>query len=78
MTDSHLRADWMTPLESRLAPGHPHRAEILHLHAAACEHGEAGYVDPDSGWWVFTAAHLADQGGCCTRGCRHCPYPEDE
>jgi hypothetical protein len=46
----------------------------LAAHAAALEAGEAGYVDPTTGLFVFTAAFLADRGSCCDTGCRHCPY----
>jgi hypothetical protein len=62
------------PHPSRLAPDHPRRAEILAAHDAALAHEEDGYVDPASGWWVFSAAHLLDRGHCCENGCRHCPY----
>ena len=62
------------PDPSRLAPDHPQRAEILAAHRTALAHGEDGYVDPVSGWWVFSAAHLLDRGHCCENGCRHCPY----
>jgi hypothetical protein len=71
---ARLRPQWRVPLDSRLAPLHPQRAEILRAHDDACAHGEAGYVDPLSGWWVFSADHLAARGECCTRGCRHCPF----
>ena len=43
-------------------------------HDAAVRAGEAGYVDPATGFFVFTAAHLAARGACCGSGCRHCPY----
>jgi hypothetical protein len=46
-------------------------------HDAAVAAGDAGYLDPDSGLFVLTAAFLADRGTCCGRGCRHCPYPAD-
>jgi len=36
--------------------------------------GEPGYLDPDTGLFVFTAATLAERGTCCDTGCRHCPY----
>jgi hypothetical protein len=36
--------------------------------------GELGYLDPDTGLFVQTAATLADRGECCDQGCRHCPY----
>jgi hypothetical protein len=35
---------------------------------------EAGYVDPDTGLYVLTAAFLASRATCCESGCRHCPY----
>jgi hypothetical protein len=62
------------PHPSRLAPGHPRRAEILVAHAEALTAGQAGYPDPDTGLFVLTAAFLAKRGTCCSRGCRHCPY----
>ena len=43
-------------------------------HDAAVEAGEAGYHDPRTGWWVFTAPALAGTGRCCEQGCRHCPW----
>jgi hypothetical protein len=46
-------------------------------HDAAVAAGEAGYLDPDSGLFVLTAAFLAQRGTCCGRGCRHCPYPPE-
>ena len=62
------------PHPSRLAPGHPRRADILAAHAAALDAGRSGYLDPDTGLFVLTAGFLADRGTCCGRGCRHCPY----
>ena len=44
------------------------------LHEAACARGEQSYVDPDTGYLVFTRlAHLA-RAICCGSACRHCPY----
>lgn len=43
-------------------------------HDAAEAGGEDGYVDPRTGWWVFTSASLAANGRCCEQGCRHCPW----
>ncbi|MGZ4676387.1 MAG: DUF5522 domain-containing protein [Acidimicrobiia bacterium] len=63
-----------TPSVQRLAPDHPGRAEILARHRAALVAGARTYVDPTTGYWVFTAWHLVDVGSCCDRGCRHCPY----
>jgi hypothetical protein len=62
------------PHPSRLPLDHPRRAEILAAHAAAVAAGEAGYLDPDTGLFVLTAAFLAGRGRCCGSGCRHCPY----
>ena len=62
------------PHPSRLAPDHPHRAEILAAHAAAVAAGEPGYLDPVSGLFVLTAATHLERGSCCDQGCRHCPY----
>jgi hypothetical protein len=36
--------------------------------------GEPGYIDPQSGLFVFTAAYHAERGTCCKSDCRHCPY----
>jgi hypothetical protein len=49
-------------------------AEILAAYSAASAAGEAGYLDPVTGLFVFTAAYLATRGACCDSGCRHCPY----
>lgn len=38
------------------------------------EEGNAGYIDPDTGYFVLTAAELLARGECCGQGCRHCPY----
>ncbi|GLY04736.1 MULTISPECIES: DUF5522 domain-containing protein [Actinoplanes] len=66
------------PHPSRLSAGHPRRPEILAAHAAALDGGQAGYLDPDSGLFVLSAGFLADRGTCCERGCRHCPYIDDQ
>lgn len=44
------------------------------LHARACALGELSYVDPDTGYRVFTQLGLERRGTCCGCGCRHCPY----
>jgi Family of unknown function (DUF5522) len=62
------------PHPSRLGPDDPHRAEIMAAHAAALTAGADTYVDPASGYTVFTATYLVERGTCCDTGCRHCPY----
>lgn len=62
------------PHPSRLAPSHPAYADILAAHEAAMAAGQAGYVDPVTGFFVMTAQTHATRGICCDNGCRHCPY----
>jgi hypothetical protein len=47
---------------------------ILRAHAEAMAGGEPGYIDPQSGLFVFSAAYHAERGTCCKSDCRHCPY----
>ncbi|XP_030063210.1 uncharacterized protein C1orf53 homolog [Microcaecilia unicolor] len=47
---------------------------IMESHEQACRAGQENYVDPETGYLVFTRfAHL-QRGQCCGCGCRHCPY----
>jgi len=64
------------PHPSRLSADHPRRAEILAAHQEAVNRHDPGYLDPETGLFVLTAAYLTDRGYCCERGCRHCPYVE--
>lgn len=52
--------------------------EALQRHRAACEAGESGYMDPETGYFVMTSYHLRAGNGCCGNGCRHCPWPPVE
>jgi hypothetical protein len=56
----------------------PANRAIREAHDRAVAAGEPGYVDPVTGFFVFTAAELAARGECCGCGCRHCPYPLPE
>ncbi|XP_038571385.1 uncharacterized protein C1orf53 homolog isoform X1 [Micropterus salmoides] len=48
--------------------------DIYRTHREACEAKKQMYVDPSSGYKVFTEyAHL-QRGKCCGCACRHCPY----
>jgi hypothetical protein len=49
---------------------------IRAAHDAAVAAGEPGYLDPDTGFFVFTSVALAERGACCGSGCRHCPYTD--
>ena len=48
--------------------------EVRAAHERAVTAGEPGYLDPATGFFVFTAAALATKGACCGSGCRHCPW----
>ena len=68
------------PLAVRAAPRAARRSTtrsrdaILAAHRAAVEAGEPGYLDPDTGLFVITAAEHVRRGHCCANDCRHCPY----
>ncbi|MEZ4902222.1 MAG: DUF5522 domain-containing protein [Spirosomataceae bacterium] len=32
------------------------------------------YIDPTTGFLVFTEVYHQKRGYCCKSGCRHCPY----
>ena len=47
---------------------------IVSAHEAAMAVGDEGYLDPATGYLVFTAAAHWGRGWCCRSGCRHCPF----
>ena len=48
--------------------------DIEDLHLLACLQRQDSYIDPISGYMVFTAFYLKSRRKCCGNGCRHCPY----
>ncbi len=64
------------PAVSRLDPNRVDFDSIIDAHQGALERDQAGYLDPKTGAWVFTAAAHAKRGFCCGNGCRHCPFTE--
>lgn len=49
--------------------------KICHaLHKEAVERGDDHYIDPKTGYMVFTALYHKRRGHCCRSGCRHCAY----
>ncbi|XP_061635431.1 uncharacterized protein C1orf53 homolog isoform X2 [Phyllopteryx taeniolatus] len=73
-------AELLDASESRTEPQQASRqltAEemLIHtVHIEACQTKKQVYVDPSSGYKVFTEyAHL-QRGKCCGSACRHCPY----
>jgi hypothetical protein len=51
--------------------------EIEVLHARAAAEGKDTYVDPKTGYEVFTTPYLLRRGICCGSGCRHCPFDHE-
>jgi len=50
------------------------RVNYMKAHKAACDAKEKMYIDPESGFSVFTEYGHLQRGKCCGSGCRHCPY----
>ena len=75
---SDLPAPLRTPHPDRLAPTSPGYDAIVAAHETALDDGAAGYLDPLTGYFVFTAGYLWDRGHCCEQGCRHCPYLDQD
>jgi len=44
------------------------------LHLEACKNGQPHYIDPATGYRVFTSVSLQSRRSCCGCGCRHCPF----
>ncbi|XP_067394326.1 LOW QUALITY PROTEIN: uncharacterized protein C1orf53 homolog [Emydura macquarii macquarii] len=64
-------------------PGRPDSRElaaaekrIVALHREACAAGLQNYVDPVTGYLVFTEVAHLQRGRCCGSACRHCPYDQ--
>lgn len=74
MTDRSLPDARRWPLRSRLDPDDPAYPATIAAHEAAIAADQAGYLDPRTRLFVFTAAHHWERGTCCASGCRHCPY----
>lgn len=47
---------------------------IHRLHHEASRAGKRTYIDPLSGYKVFTEFAHQQRGRCCGSACRHCPY----
>ena len=50
------------------------RTDIEEIHEQACKDKQDGYIDPDTGYWVFSRFYHEKRGKCCGNLCRHCPY----
>ncbi|KAL7572345.1 hypothetical protein ACA910_021558 [Epithemia clementina (nom. ined.)] len=52
----------------------PSQEDFHKLHEQACQNMEDFYIDPATGYSVFTQVAHEKRGKCCGSGCRHCPY----
>jgi iron complex transport system substrate-binding protein len=68
----HRGTGWVSYAEIRQAD------RIRELHARACANNSPTYIDPVTGYEVFTADFLSRRGECCRSGCRHCPYASSD
>jgi len=48
--------------------------DIEELHNLACKNNQNSYIDPKTGFFVFTENFHRNRGKCCGNKCRHCPY----
>ena len=46
-------------------------------HRQAVDGRESCYIDPQTGFHVFTELGLRRRGTCCGSGCRHCPFQHE-
>lgn len=51
--------------------------KIYFAHKHACLNDENSYIDPITGYAVFTEEFLRRHKTCCGNGCRHCPYGQE-
>jgi hypothetical protein len=54
--------------------GNKQLIDIESLHQQACNSCKDSYIDPLTGYSVFTAYSHTKRGKCCGSGCRHCPF----
>ena len=52
----------------------PPERQWRRVHAAAVARGLDAYIDPATGYQVWTRLYLRNKGPCCGNACRHCPY----
>jgi diphthamide synthase (EF-2-diphthine--ammonia ligase) len=48
------------------------------VHDEACAAGEKSYIDPITGYVVFTRLGLLARSKCCGCACRHCPFQHEK
>ena len=60
--------------DAEAVAGMPPERQWRRVHAAAVASGLDAYIDPGSGYQVWTRLYLKRKGPCCGNACRHCPY----
>mmetsp|Transcript_1795 Transcript_1795/g.2558 ORF Transcript_1795/g.2558 Transcript_1795/m.2558 type:complete len:648 (-) Transcript_1795:683-2626(-) len=71
---SRIEARKTSMVSNSLSQGSQFTPEIEEAHRKAVEKGEKTYIDPETGYTVFTELAANERGYCCGRGCRHCTY----
>jgi len=71
LRESDLPDDVLAKAQKSSLPGALFKA--LHRHALSLNPARDTYIDPATGYSVFTQAYLKRRP-CCGNGCRHCPY----
>jgi hypothetical protein len=62
------------PHPELLNDANPNFEEIMLRHNVSMALDNDGYTDPATGFFVFNAKKLAEEGKCCANICRHCPF----
>jgi len=50
------------------------KPDFMIAHDDAVARGEDLYIDPETGYHVFTELAHRKRGRCCGSACRHCPF----
>jgi hypothetical protein len=64
--------DYLSLLMASCASGE--LLDVEELHKLACISQQRKYIDPATGYGVFTSYWHLQRGSCCGSGCRHCPW----
>ena len=60
--------------DADLVASMPPERQWRRVHAAAVARNRNAYIDPATGYQVWTRLYLSNKGPCCGNACRHCPY----
>ncbi|CAL8104032.1 unnamed protein product [Calicophoron daubneyi] len=64
----------MTFTVKTIRPGKMEKPYWEEEHAKAVKAGAKTYIDPKTGYVVFTECAHLERGKCCGSRCRHCPF----